>query len=216
MFDPEQLLGQMLGGAIGNVFRGGSLPAFGTGSFRADTGMGLGLLGIAIAAFEHYNTPQAAAVSTPAAAALPPPPPKANTAPPPPPVSAVSNTRELPVLTEQQQNAIILIRAMIAAANADGTIDAAEREKIRNATAQSNLSSANQKFFEAELNAPCTLEQVLASKSSELTSDIYAASLAAIALDTAAERDYLDKLAAGLGLADSTRAQIHQKLGVTR
>ena len=138
MFDPERLLGQMLGGALGDAFGGQRgrrkrSSVFGTGNFGGKAQLGLGLLGVAMAAFEHYGQQNRASTvptgMTPAPAAPPPPPPAASAMPPPPP-PATMTTRVMPVLDEHQQQVVLLIRTMIAAANADGHIDAGERDTI--------------------------------------------------------------------------------------
>ena len=52
------------------------------------------------------------------------------------------------------------------------------------------------------------------ASSPELAVQVYAASLLAIEVDTAAERAYLRDLAARLGLDASAVARVHQALGV--
>ena len=66
MFDPERLLGQMIGGALGGAFggRGGRRnSAFRTGDLAGKAQLGIGLLGIAMAAWEHYQQPRAPAAT---------------------------------------------------------------------------------------------------------------------------------------------------------
>jgi uncharacterized membrane protein YebE (DUF533 family) len=53
-----------------------------------------------------------------------------------------------------------------------------------------------------------------AARNPKEAAEIYAASLMAIEVDTQAERDYLARLAAALGLARPTVDHIHQSLGV--
>ena len=119
MFDPQRLLGQMFGGGLGDAF-GGSRgrrkrnSVFSGAGLGGKAQMGLGLLGISMAAWEHYGPH--------------------------------------------------LIRTMIAAANADGHIDAAERDSM----------------------------------------------------DTEAERNWLDALARGLGLAPAVRAQLDARIAAAR
>jgi uncharacterized membrane protein YebE (DUF533 family) len=213
MLDPEQLLGQMFSGALGNAFRGHGGYSLSSGMLGSKAEIGLGLLGLAVAAYEHHQQPGLSSTT----AMPPPPPPGLSAMPPPPPVGAQdrsrSTTRELPVLTPQQQDAVVLIRAMIAAAHADGVLDADERARILS-SASLTLNEQTRQFLDAELAAPRSVEQVIASGRPDLASEIYAASLHAITLDTDAEQLYLDKLAAGLQLSDFVRQQIHQQLGI--
>ena len=100
MFDPERMLGQMLGGALGGAFggsrkrRGGGLLGRGNTAMKAQ--LGIGLLGVAFAAYEHFQQQRggfaggaapagAPPASGPAAMPPPPPPPAASAMPPPPP-----------------------------------------------------------------------------------------------------------------------------------
>lgn len=212
MFDPERLLGQMIGGALGGAFggrRGRRNSAFRTGDLAGKAQLGIGLLGIAMAAWEHYNRPGAATVaaSVPGAPAgsAPPPPPAAGPLRPPPPPPAASPDRA--------RDMALLVQAMIAAAAADGAIDAQERARILARAVDGGHDAATQAFLERELAAPRTLEQIVADARPALAADVYAAALIAISADTEAERAYLDRLALGLSLSPEARARIHQQLG---
>lgn len=229
MFNPEQLLGQMLGGSLGSALggkkgkkrKGGSL--LGGGSLAGKATIGVGLLGVAMAAWEHYSQGQRATTvpnggapvpngGAPAqhaplpSSAMPPPPPPGN--PPPAPVA----TRALPVLDERQQSLVLLIRAMIAAANADGHIDDAERDTILGRARDSGLDADTLAFLDAELAKPQTLQQVVANGTPALAADLYAASALAITVDTDAEKQYLDMLAYGLRLDPTVRADLDARI----
>ena len=212
MFDPERLLGQMIGGAMGGAFggrRGRRNSAFRTGDLAGKAQLGIGLLGIAMAAWEHYNRPAAATGAAvgpgaPAGSAVPPPPPAAGPLrPPPPPPASPDRARDM----------ALLVQAMIAAAAADGAIDAQERARILARAADGGHDADTQAFLERELAAPRTLEQIVAAARPALAADVYAAALIAISADTEAERAYLDRLALGLSLSTEARARIHQQLG---
>ncbi len=208
MFDPERLLGQMIGGALGGAFggrRGRRNSAFRTGDLAGKAQLGIGLLGIAMAAWEHYQQPRAPAATPGAAGSATPPPAPASgpLRPPPPPAANPDRTRDM----------ALLVQAMVAAAAADGAIDAQERERILARATASGLDSDSQAFLERELAAPRSLEQIVAAARPALAPDLYAASLIAISADTEAERAYLDRLAQALSLPTETRAAIHQQLG---
>jgi uncharacterized membrane protein YebE (DUF533 family) len=220
MFDPERLLGQMLGGSLGDAFGGKKgrrkRSAFSTGSMGGKATLGIGLLGIAMAAYEHYSQQNrggapvgASGGAMPNPGAMPPPPPTA--APPPPPGA----TRAMPVMDERQQSAVLLIRAMIAAANADGHIDATEREQILGRARDAGLDAETLAFLEAEIATPQTLQQVIANARPELATETYAAAALAITVDTDAERRWLDALALGIGLDDRARAEVDARLAAS-
>ena len=109
----------------------------------------------------------------------------------------------------------MLIRAMIAAANADGVVDADERDKILKKLQSIGLSDEERGFIVKELLAPARQEEILAEvEDPNLGRQVYAVSLMAIEVDTPAEQKYMRTLAQGLGLNDSAVAAICEKLGV--
>lgn len=239
MFDPERLLGQMLGGSLGGLLGGdddgrrrkrrGSGSMFGGLSMGTKAQLGVGALGLAIAAYEHYTQqkpqppsggfPPAAHGHTPSyggvtGSATPPPPPPATSpaassmrAAPPPPPAPVTAQPEVP-----DSDALVLIRAMIAAAAADGRIDADERAKVLDRATQAGLGDEDRRFLEHELAQPQTLDEIAASTRPELALDVYAASYIAIAVDTEAELAYLSRLGDKLGLDADRRAALHQQI----
>jgi uncharacterized membrane protein YebE (DUF533 family) len=107
-----------------------------------------------------------------------------------------------------------LVRAMIAAAKADGRIDADEKEAIFAKLETMNLSSEEKAWVFDELSSPLDINAVAArADTPEHATEIYAASLVAITADTAAERAYLDALASKLRLAPALVAEIHKAAG---
>ncbi len=217
MFNAEKLLGGMLKQSMG--FKG---MGFGN---KAQIGMGL--IGVAFAAVEHFmNNPQGQAASgsnmpmdSYTGAGTPPPPPpgkmaaafsnKPTAAPPPPPLArpmAASNG---------EQDAILLIRAMIASAAADGYIDEKERQNIISRLGSVDLSDEELDFFRKELSSPCSIDEIAEQVNSpELAKEVYTVSLMSIEMDTEEEKRYLNNLAERLGLDHSVRDQIHNKLDV--
>jgi hypothetical protein len=191
--------------------------------------IGLGAIGVAIAAFEHF-TDKGQASSTPAPGtppqapgrqagsdtAVPPPPPPPAPAPasdqqpdtgsvPPPPPPPPAGTSELP-------DARLLIRAMIAAANADGEIDAEERAAIQNQLAETGLSAQETAFVQSELASPPSVDEIAAEVSDGKTAlQVYAVSLMAIDVDTDAEQRYLEALRSRLGIDDAQARELHQR-----
>lgn len=107
-----------------------------------------------------------------------------------------------------------LVRAMIAAAKADGQIDSEEKERIFKRLESMPLSSEEKAFVFDELASPLDIEAVVArADTPEHASEIYAASLVAMTPDSAAERAYLDALAFKLKLPAGLVAEIHRQAG---
>lgn len=104
-----------------------------------------------------------------------------------------------------------LVRAMIAAAKADGRIDAEEKEAIFARLEGMSLSSEEKAWVFDELSSPLDINAVVArADTPEHATEIYAASLVAITADTASERAYLDVLATKLSLPADLVAEIHR------
>ena len=206
MFDLERLLGNMLGGSA--MGRAANSMGSGLGSVNGGIGaglskgaLGIGALGVAWAAFEHFQEQKAQPAGNSADAGMPPPPPPGASAMPPPPppamlaapvVSAAENDREA--------DATHLIRAMIAAAHADGAIDGDERSRILERALTAGLSPQTQQFLLAQIATPASLLEIVSQTREGLKRETYGASLMAIRNDTDAESAYLNALAAGLGL----------------
>jgi uncharacterized membrane protein YebE (DUF533 family) len=228
MFNPEQLLGQLLGGTMSGSLggkkkkrKGGSMLGGMSTSSKAQ--LGIGLLGVAMAAYEHYkNRPPTA--GAPAGGFPPGPAPQApmggmNTVPPPPPgappMAAPAAAATTPVAADPRaRDMVLLIQAMVAAAAADGHIDDVERGQIMQRAGDAGLDADTQAFLRAELEAPKSLAAIVSMARPEIAGDVYAASCVAVDADTDAERVYLDTLAARLKLAPEARAAIHQQLGL--
>ena len=107
-----------------------------------------------------------------------------------------------------------LVRAMIAAAKADGRVDADEKEAIFGKLETMQLSSEENAWVFDELSSPLDINAVVArADTPEHATEIYAASLVAITADTASERAYLDALASKLKLDPALVAEIHKAAG---
>ena len=107
-----------------------------------------------------------------------------------------------------------LVRAMIAAAKADGRIDADEKEAIFGKLETMNLSAEEKAWVFDELSSPLDINAVVArADTPEHATEIYAASLVAITADTASERAYLSALASKLRLEPGLVAEIHKAAG---
>lgn len=220
MFNPEKLLGGLIrstmrGSSAGNLFKGSAA---------------LGLLGVAIEAAEHYlgdqqqpKPPDGRMGGPPPA---PPSPPKnplptpasdvSSGPPPPPPTRSQGPPPDLPIPGKGTEKTVLLIRAMIAAANADGVIDPHERDRILKRLKAVDLSPEEQTFIAREFQAPATLEDIANQVDHhQLALQVYAVSLLAIKVDTDAEHRYMRQLAQKLQLDAQTIRAVAKKIGAT-
>lgn len=100
--------------------------------------------------------------------------------------------------------ALVLVRAMIAAANADGHIDDDERKKIVDRASLAGLGSEAQEFLAAETAKPMSIDAIVAAAQTDAQKvEVYTASRLTIDPNSRAERGYLDLLAGRLQLPDA-------------
>lgn len=115
----------------------------------------------------------------------------------------------LPAATAANDHALLLVRAMIAAALSDGVVDEAERSAIVGRLAAAGIGSEEQRFLDTEMAKPMSPAQFAAvARAPEQRAEVYLASALAIDADTEAERAYLRYLAATLGLDDRLIAHL--------
>lgn len=188
------LAGGLLGGTVAGALAGGKGRKLASGALKLG-GMAL-VAGVAWQAWQQYQRQQAGApVSAPAPlpespAALPP---------------AVQESAADP------RHGLAVLRAMIAAAKCDGTIDAAEQQKIFAQLAQQSLSAEDKAFVLEELGRPLDLDRLVGSARDPLVAaEVYAASRLVIAEASPAESAYLALLAARLGLEPGLVSQLDQ------
>jgi uncharacterized membrane protein YebE (DUF533 family) len=106
-------------------------------------------------------------------------------------------------------SAILYIRAMIAAAAADGRIDEAEQQKVIGGLKQAGIDAAAEEFLAQELNNPATVADLAAGVGSDAEAvQLFTAARIAIDLDTAEEHEFLMSLAESLGLDGNLVAHI--------
>jgi uncharacterized membrane protein YebE (DUF533 family) len=218
LFDPKKLLDDLLGtqvpGTGGTVREGagkvtqmakdnplaaGAIVAvlLGTGTGRKVTGTALkvgglaAIAGLAYKAYQNYQNGKEPGAAQQAEPVLLPPP---------------SDTPFDPQAAPQGEAefALALVRAMIAAAKADGHIDDAEKSRIADKLRTSGLDSDSERFLLAELDKPLDMDVLVAAARTEAQrAELYTASRLAIDPDTRAERGYLDLLAGRLKLPDA-------------
>ena len=216
MFAPEKMLGSLL---MGGVRRKRGLGGLLSG------GAALGLAGVAMEAVEHFMNsakqsqgPPPAAPPASATGSGPPPLPVGGmgAAPPPPPSQPPAPPPIAPKAPHPAAGqAVLLIRAMIAAANADGVIDDIERGRILAKLDAARPSPEERAFMAAELSKPHRAETIAAGvEGPELARQVYLVSLLAVDVDTPQEREYFETLAGLLGLDDAVVADLHKEAAV--
>jgi uncharacterized membrane protein YebE (DUF533 family) len=113
-----------------------------------------------------------------------------------------------------QNRSLLVLRAMITAAKADGQIDPSERQRILGKLEQAGEDQEARDFVAAEMARPFDLEALARDvPNPEAAAQVYAASLLAINIDTEAERAYLAQLASRIGLERTAVVSLHQMLG---
>jgi uncharacterized membrane protein YebE (DUF533 family) len=104
---------------------------------------------------------------------------------------------------------------MIAAANADYSIDASERDTILARVEEAGLDVQERDYILRELDHPLGLVELANQvKSPAMGEQVYAVSLIATQADTEVEKNYLRDLAKRLNLDASATAKWHQQLGI--
>jgi uncharacterized membrane protein YebE (DUF533 family) len=234
MIDPKQLLSDFLGpnaggmwdqastkakGALGNVDRGKA------GTFAAGAAAGgiVGLLlgnkkakkiggnlltyggaavlgGLAYRAYQNWQqNKQPVAAQTAPAEILPP-----------PHDSAFDATTG--AATDGAPFALAIVRAMIAAARADGHIDAEEQKNLFQRIEALSLNAEEKAFIFDELSKPTDLNAIAAlPRSQEQAAEIWLASRLAIDPDDVREKAYLSALGAKLNLPAQLLAHLESQ-----
>ncbi len=202
----EQLAGSMLGGQNTNVAGigalAGSLLSGGSKSVKGALGGGaLAMLGSL--AFKAYQDSQQNSSNQTMSSKT----------------QLMSGMREPETSEEEaevQSMVLLILKAMINAAKADGHIDEQEMNKIVGKAKEDGLGDDEQQFIMEEINKPMDTEGLItaAASDSQIGAQLYTASLLAIEVDTDEERNYLNELAAGLGLSDNVVNYLHTTVGV--
>ena len=130
-----------------------------------------------------------------------------------------SKEQAVQVAPEQQaaanDEAILMIRAMVNAAKSDGRIDQTEQDSIISKLGD-DVSQAEADFLRKEFAAPLDVADFAKSIPRGLEQQIYALSLTSIELDTQNEAQYLGQLAQGLQIDPNLCNQIHEQLGAPK
>lgn len=108
----------------------------------------------------------------------------------------------------------LILRAMINAAKADGQLDQSEMDKIMGKVNEDGVTDEERQFIHNELMQPMDLDKLISSIPNQIVAtQVYAASLFAIDIDTDAEKAYLRQLAHSLKLDSDTVRSLHEMTG---
>jgi uncharacterized membrane protein YebE (DUF533 family) len=220
MADMQRLLGSMLASGMGGRSRRGSafasaVPSSGFGSFQKTAGLGA-LAYLAYKAYQEYQKNSPGAQSAEPGKPVPGGTPTASRGPSlGERLGSLFGTggeaeveQEAAALGDAQ--AMLLIRAMIAAANADGQITPDERQRIMGKLDQAGAGPEERRVLEGELQNPRSVEQIVREVHDPATAEqIYLASRIAMNPDTGAESAYLDFLAARLEIPPSRLQELN-------
>jgi uncharacterized membrane protein YebE (DUF533 family) len=120
-------------------------------------------------------------------------------------------------VSQTEDDALLYLRAMVAAAAADGQIDAAERARIAQAMRQAGIDEQATHWLESELAEPADVEELAAGVNTpEKAAQVYTAARLAIDPDSIQERAFLTNLAQALDLDQRLRDQIDATAAAAR
>lgn len=212
MFDAKRLLDELVGSGVAGGFAGGlaggALANVLTGKKgRKLAGSALQIGGLALVgglAYKAWQSYQQGATQQASAGGFAPPPTGAFLPPP----GDTAGTTAL---------SLLLARAIIAAAKADGQIDAKESQAILNQINALDLPAEDKGFLFEEYGRPLDIEALVRDVDSpEHAAEVYAASLLIVDPPSPPERIYLDGLASALGLEAGLVTQIHDTVAANR
>jgi hypothetical protein len=109
----------------------------------------------------------------------------------------------------QNDQALVLVRAMLNAAKADGRVSAAEQQSILEQVAGDSAEITQ--FLRDELSQPLDVRDFAWSVPIGMEEQVYALSVVAIDVDEQAEQRYLSELAHGLRISDEVCEQLQQR-----
>lgn len=217
--DPKALLGGLLGsaggqGALGGAASGALVSLLMNAKARkkiqknaVKVGGVAALAGVGYYAYQKWqqNRQEAAPDSV-----VPTPATTVSALPPPLPPDLAGAGFEVKISGELPMKMVL---AMIAAAAADGTIDSIEMSALADAIDNAPVEADEKARLTSALNRPLTVEEISGlSKGPEEASEIYAAALTAIDVDTPSEHLFLRRLSRALDLDEQLVATVHETL----
>ena len=195
------LLGGLLGGGAGSRTGGGGLGGLLGGLLGGGSAMGrsrsggganyAALASLGMMAFQAYQAWQRNQASAPQEA---------------------PRTVDLLSGPEVEDHSHAILRALIAAAKADGQIDDAEQQMIHSEIRRHTDDPQLQQWLDDEVARPLDVTEVAqAATDPAIASEMYLASVMLVDDQHAAERKYLDELAAALKIDPQLQVQLEQQ-----
>ena len=112
-----------------------------------------------------------------------------------------------------EDEARLMLRAMVAATIADGMVDAAERKRLDAAVSEAGIDADGRAWLDRELASPAGIDEIADRVDGpEAAARIYAAARLAIDPDTLQERQFLKMLAEALDLPGEATARIEGEI----
>jgi uncharacterized membrane protein YebE (DUF533 family) len=129
-------------------------------------------------------------------------------APPPPSLDVPQQSLFHPI-SQTEDDALLYVRTMVAAAACDGHVAESERSRIVRGLTEAGIDPQATGWLERELASPADVEELAAGVSSpEKAAQVYAAARITIDPDTIQEREFLRQLAEALDLDQAVQDQI--------
>jgi uncharacterized membrane protein YebE (DUF533 family) len=120
-------------------------------------------------------------------------------------------------VSQTEDDVLLYLRTMVAAAAADGQIDEAERSRIARGLTEAGIDAEATRWLEREMANPAGVEELAAMVNQpEKAAQVYAAARIAINPDTIQEREFLRQLAEALDLDPALKAQIDDTAGAAK
>lgn len=127
------------------------------------------------------------------------------------PMGRASLPERAPVQDAMNEQAMVLVRAMVSAAKSDGQITEEEQNAIIKQLGHAGDAEIN--FLRQEFASPLNVRELAWSIPLGMEDQAYAISLIAINLDEQSEAQYLGELAHGLRLTPDRCNEIHRQYG---
>ncbi|VVP96017.1 hypothetical protein PS934_02057 [Pseudomonas fluorescens] len=183
--------GAGLGGLLGGLLGGGS-PMGGAPQSRSAGGTNYAALAsLGMMAFQAYQAWQRSQASAPQEA---------------------PRTVDLLAGPEVEEHSHAILRALIAAAKADGRIDDAEKQMISTEIGRHTDDPQLQQWLDDEVAKPLDANEVAQSATDPgMASEMYLASVMLVDDQQDAERNYLDELAAALQITPELQLHLEQQ-----
>ncbi|WP_243374511.1 tellurite resistance TerB family protein [Microvirga solisilvae] len=123
----------------------------------------------------------------------------------------VPETSRFHPVSQTEDDALLFLRTMVAAAACDGHIDQTERSRIVSGLTEAGIDPQASRWLEREMASPADVEELAgAVNDPEKAAQVYAAARIAIDPDTIQEREFLRQLAEALDLDPAARNQIDE------